>query len=188
MSKGILFVVSGPSGCGKGTILAEILKDSNIKCSVSATTRAPNTEKGEIEGISYYFISKEEFEELIKNDDLLEYAPYCGNYYGTPKKPVEAMLDEGRHVILEIEVKGAMQIKEKYPEAVLVFILPPSAEELKRRLLKRGRENEEKILERLSKAEEEISMADKYNYKIVNDELSQAVIDLKSVIRAEELK
>ena len=147
MSKGILMVVSGPSGCGKGTVLAEIVKSDNIFCSVSATTRSPRP--GETDGINYYFLAKDRFEEMIADGGMLEYASYCGNYYGTPQKPVEDMLEKGCHVILEIEVQGAMKIKDKCPDAVFIFILPPSLKELRRRLEKRGTESAEVIEKRL---------------------------------------
>lgn len=186
MSKGMLIVVSGPSGCGKGTVLAEILKSDRIFYSVSATTRSPRP--GETDGVNYYFLTKEKFEKLIEEDGMLEYASYCGNYYGTPKKPVEDMLEQGKHVILEIEVQGAMKVMEKCPEAVFVFILPPSLKELERRLNKRGTEAEDVIKKRLSEAAGEISQAHKYDYAVINGELEKAVDDLKAIIRAEELK
>lgn len=186
MSKGMLIVVSGPSGCGKGTVLAEILKSDRIFYSVSATTRSPRP--GETDGVNYYFLTKEKFEKLIDEDGMLEYASYCGNYYGTPKKPVEDMLEQGKHVILEIEVQGAMKVMEKCPEAVFVFILPPSLKELERRLNKRGTEAEDVIKKRLSEAAGEISQAHKYDYAVINGELEKAVDDLKAIIRAEELK
>ncbi|MCM1023645.1 MAG: guanylate kinase [Prevotella sp.] len=186
MSRGILMVVSGPSGCGKGTVLAEIIKSGNVFYSVSATTRSPRP--GEVDGVNYWFLTKEKFEETIANDGMLEYASYCGNYYGTPKKPVEDMLEKGCHVILEIEVQGAMKIKEKCPEAVFVFILPPSLKELRRRLEKRGTETAEVMEKRLGEAAGEIAHAYKYDYAVVNGELSEAVDDLRAIIRAEELK
>lgn len=186
MNKGMLIVVSGPSGCGKGTVLAEILKSDKIFYSVSATTRSPRP--GETDGVNYYFLTKEKFEKLIEEDGMLEYASYCGNYYGTPKKPVEDMLEKGKHVILEIEVQGAMKVMEKCPEAVFVFILPPSLKELERRLNKRGTEAEDIIKKRLSEAAGEIKQAHKYNYAVINGELEKAVDDLKAIIRAEELK
>lgn len=186
MNKGMLIVVSGPSGCGKGTVLAEILKSDRIFYSVSATTRSPRP--GETDGVNYYFLTKEKFVQLIEEDGMLEYASYCGNYYGTPKRPVEDMLEQGKHVILEIEVQGAMKIMEKRPEALFVFILPPSLKELERRLNKRGTEAEDVIKKRLSEAAGEIKLAHKYDYAVINGELSEAVDDLKAIIRAEELK
>ncbi len=185
MSKGLLIVVSGPSGCGKGTILAEVLKDNRFFYSISATTR--NARPGEIDGVNYHFLTKNKFEELIENDGMLEYASYCDNYYGTPRKPVEDMLNQGKHVILEIEVKGAMKIKEKCPDAKFIFILPPSLKELRRRLNKRGTETEDVIEKRLNEATGEIKQAYNYDYALVNGELSIAVDDLLAIIRAEEL-
>ena len=186
MSKGTLFIVSGPSGCGKGTVLAEILKQDNAYYSVSATTRAPRP--GEINGVNYHFLSKDEFERLIENGGMLEYANYCGNYYGTPKKPVEDMLTEGKNVILEIEVQGALKVMEKCPEAVSVFILPPSLKELRRRLHKRGTETEEVIEKRIGEAAGEIRKAVNYDYVMINGELEIAVSDLLSIINSQKLK
>ena len=185
MSKGLLIVVSGPSGCGKGTILAEILNDEKFFYSISATTRNPRP--GEVDGVNYHFLTKEKFENLIETDGMLEYASYCDKYYGTPRKPVEDMLNEGRHVILEIEVQGAMKIKEKCPDAKFIFILPPSLKELRKRLNKRGTESEEVIEKRLNEATSEINQAYKYDYTLINGDLSEAVDDLLAIIRAEEL-
>lgn len=186
MNKGGIFVVSAPSGCGKGTILAEIKKKEGFYYSISATTREPR--EGEIDGINYHFIDKTKFEELISEGGLLEYAEYCGNYYGTLKKPVDDALKRGENVILEIEVKGALQVKEKCPEAAMVFILPPSFEELRDRLEKRGTESDELIEKRIEKAAEEISFAGRYDYIIENRLLETAVSDLSAVVRAENLK
>lgn len=186
MSKGTLFIVSGPSGCGKGTVLAEILKQDNVYYSVSATTRTPRP--GEINGVNYHFLSKDEFEKLIENGGMLEYASYCGNYYGTPKKPVEDMLAEGKNVILEIEVQGALKVMEKCPEAVSVFILPPSLKELRRRLHKRGTETEEVIEKRIGEAAGEIRKAVNYDYVMINGELEIAVSNLLSIINSQKLK
>ena len=186
MNRGLLIVVSAPSGCGKGTLLAEILKDKDYYYSVSATTRSPR--EGEVDGVNYHFATREEFEDLIKSDGMLEYAQYCGNYYGTPKKEVEKKLSEGKNVILEIEVQGAMQVKEIAPEGVFVFILPPSGSELKKRLLKRGTEEISVIEKRVSEAVGEIKYAEKYDYVIVNDDLSKAVDDFKTVISAEKMR
>lgn len=184
-SRGMLIVVSAPSGCGKGTILAEVLKNDNFYYSVSATTRNPR--EGEVNGVNYHFLSKDEFEKLIAEEGMLEHACYCGNYYGTPRKQVYEKLDEGKDVILEIEVQGAMKIKEKCPEAVFIFILPPSLKELRRRLENRGTESEDVIAKRVGEAAGEISKAVNYDYIIVNDDLETAVEDFLAVIRAERL-
>ena len=186
MNKGILIVVSAPSGCGKGTILAEVMKDEKFYYSVSATTRSPRP--GETDGVNYHFLGREQFEELIKTGGMLEYAEYCGNYYGTPRDKVLEKINEGKNVILEIEVQGAMQIREKCPEAVFVFIAPPSVAELRNRLEKRGTETPEVINQRVSEAAHEISFAYRYDYVVVNNILEDAVNDFISVIRAEELK
>lgn len=186
MNKGLLIVVSGPSGCGKGTVLSEVLKNDDFYYSVSATTRMPR--EGEVDGIQYRFMTKSEFEKLIDNNGMLEYASYCDNYYGTPRKAVEDMRCLGKDVILEIEVKGAMKIMQSCPDAVFVFILPPSVKELERRLRKRGTEAEDKIIKRLREACDEIKCAEKYDYIIVNGELEKTVDDLKAVIKAEKLR
>ena len=185
-NKGLLLVVSAPSGCGKGTILGEILKDDSFYYSLSAPTRAPR--EGEQDGVNYHFITKEEFEQRIAQGGMLEYAQYCGNYYGTPKKEVEQMRDAGRDVILEIEVEGAMKVRALCPDAVFLFIAPPSVEELRRRLNKRGTEAAEVIEERVSQAARELSYADRYDYIIVNGELEKAIQDFRTVVRAEKLR
>ena len=186
MNKGKLFVVSAPSGCGKGTILFEVLnKNKNLFYSVSATTRAPR--EGEIDGVNYYFLSKDEFKMEIDNGGMLEYAQYCDNFYGTPKKKVVEKLEQGIDVILEIETKGAMQVKGVMPEAVLIFILPPSVLELRRRLNKRGTEEESVIEKRVKEAEDEIRRAFNYDYIIMNDELDKAIEDFEAVLKASKL-
>lgn len=185
-NKGLLLVVSAPSGCGKGTILGEILKDDSFYYSISATTRAPR--EGEQDGVNYHFITKEEFEQRIAQGGMLEYAQYCGNYYGTPKKEVEQMRDAGRDVILEIEVEGAMKVRALCPDAVFLFIAPPSVEELRRRLNKRGTEAAEVIEERVSQAARELPYANRYDYIIVNGELEKAIQDFRTVVRAEKLR
>ena len=185
MGKGLLIVVSAPSGCGKGTILSEVLKNDNFFYSVSATTRAPR--EGEVNGVNYHFLTKEKFEELIASDGMLEYAQYCGNYYGTPRKAVFDKLDEGKDVILEIEVQGAMKIRERCPEAMFVFILPPSLGTLKERLVKRGTETMDVIEKRVGEAAREIETAYKYDYVIVNDDLQTAVDDFITAVKAEKM-
>ena len=184
--KGLLIVLSGPSGCGKGTMVAEILKRGDCAVSVSATTRAPR--EGEADHVHYHFISREEFERRIAEDGFLEHAQYVGNYYGTPRKEVEEMRAQGKHVILEIEVQGAFQIREKCPDAILVFTVPPTLDELRRRLHKRGTETEEVIEQRVARAAEELPLATQYDYIILNDDLLDAVDDFGAMIRAEMLK
>ena len=184
MSKGLLIVVSAPSGCGKGTILAQVLKNDNFYYSVSATTRSPR--EGEVDGVNYHFLTKEGFEKLIAEDGMLEHACYCGNYYGTPRKAVFDKLEEGKDVILEI-VQGAMKIKEKCPDAVFVFILPPSLGTLRHRLEKRGTETPEVIDKRVGEAAGEIEKAHNYDYIIVNDDLDDAVADFLAVVKAEKM-
>lgn len=177
-----LFVISAPSGCGKGTILGEVFKDSDVFHSVSCTTRSPRD--GEVNGVHYNFISDEKFEEMIKNNEFLEYAGFVKHYYGTPSKPVYENIEAGRDVILEIETQGAFQIKKIVPEAVLIFILPPSVKELDRRLRKRGTENDEVINNRVAMAAEEIGKAYAYDYVIMNNDLEDAVKDFNIVINS----
>lgn len=187
MSKGLLFVVSAPAGCGKDTILEQVLaKEDNVGYSVSATTRAPRV--GEVDGTHYFFITRERFEEMIANGEVLEYTEYCGNYYGTPRKGVEAMLAEGKDVVLKIEIEGAMNIKKLFPDCCLVFILPPSMRELERRLRKRGTEDEPTIMRRIAQAKNELDAAADYDYFVVNDDLEDAVNDLIAVIRGEKCR
>lgn len=187
MSKGLLIVVSAPSGGGKGTILKELFaRDSNLKLSVSATTRSPRP--GEEHGKQYYFISREEFERLIAQGKMLEHAEYIGNYYGTPRDPVDNWINEGRDVILEIEVQGGAQIKKLVPECVSVFILPPSMEVLENRLRNRGTEDDATVRKRLETARQEIPHAKDYDYIVYNDQLENAVDDLQAIIRAEKCR
>ncbi|MDE6034693.1 MAG: guanylate kinase [Ruminococcus sp.] len=186
MKRGRLIIFSAPSGCGKGTMLAEILKDKRYRCSVSATTRKPR--ENEKDGISYYFITRKEFEQKIAENAFLEYAEYCQNYYGTFLSEVDDYLEKGTDVILEIEVQGALKVMQKRPDAVSVFIAPPTIDELRRRLKKRGTETDDVIEERVSRAEREIRQAKNYDYIIVNDVLEDAVSDFYTVMRAERLK
>ena len=188
MTKGNLFVISGPSGSGKDTVLTEILKEmgSEAFLSVSMTTR--QMREGEEEGVDYYYVSKEEFEENIKNDRMLEYAQYGSNYYGTPAGPIEKLLDEGKTVFLNIEVQGGANVRRLMPFAIEIFLMPPSMEEVERRLRKRGTETEESIRTRLSIAEDEIKKAGEYDYIVVNDVLDEAISNIMSIIKAESLK
>ena len=185
--KGILTVVSGFSGAGKGPIMKELLKKyDNYALSVSATTRAPRP--GETDGREYFFKTKEEFEKMIAQDELIEYASYVNNYYGTPKAYVEEQLEAGKDVILEIEIQGALKVKEKMPDTLLLFITPPSVEELRKRLVGRGTETMEVIESRLKRAGEEAEGMDRYDYLIVNDKLDICVEDVHEIIRGEHLR
>ena len=185
--RGTLIVISAPSGAGKGTVISNLLeKENNLWLSVSATSRAPRT--NDIEGETYYFYSKEEFENKIKEGYFLEYAEYAGNYYGTPKKIIEEKLNEGIDVILEIEIQGAMQIKNLIPESIFIFIMPPTLQELKRRLVGRNTDSKEKIIERFKIAYKEINEVSKYNYVVVNDEVDNAVRKIQAIIKAEKCR
>lgn len=179
MSNAKLFVISAPSGCGKGTILGEAFKSGNVFYSVSCTTRQPRP--GEVNGREYNFITNEEFEKMISEDSFLEYAGYADHYYGTPKAPVLEKLEKGIDVILEIETKGAFQVKKAMPEAVALFILPPSVRELNRRLHKRDTEEEDVIAKRCGQAAGEIEKSFEYDYVIMNDGLEEAVEDFLTV-------
>lgn len=182
--RGILLVVSGFSGAGKGTLMKELLhRYENYALSVSATTRKPR--EGEEEGREYFFKTREEFEQMISSGELIEYACYVGNYYGTPKAYVEQMLCEGRDVILEIEIQGARKVKERFPDTVLLFVSPPSAEELKRRLTKRGTESQEVIENRLGRAVEEAEGIEDYDYFVINDDLDACVEHVHRIVQCE---
>ncbi len=186
--RGLFIVISGPSGAGKSTINKELLRtNKNLWLSISMTTREPRA--GEIEGREYFFVSKEEFEKKIKENNFLEYAiVHHNNYYGTPKEPINDYLNKGIDVILEIDIKGALQIKEKKEKAIFIFILPPSMKELKKRLTKRGAESKEKILERFKTAYQEINEITNYNYVIINDNLTKAINNMKAIIEAEHCR
>lgn len=185
--KGILIVVSGFSGAGKGTLMKKLLENyDNYALSVSATTRAPR--QGETHGKEYFFKTVEEFEKMIAQDELIEYAKYVDNYYGTPESYVTDQLEAGRDVILEIEIQGALKVKEKYPDTLLLFVTPPSAEELKARLVGRGTESMEVIEARMRRAIEEAQYMDSYDYLIVNDDLDICVEEMHQVIQAEHKK
>lgn len=184
---GLLIVISAPSGAGKGTIINKMLeKNNNLWLSVSETSRPMRA--NDIDGITYHFCTKEEFEEKIKDDYFLEYALYANNYYGTPKKYIQEHLSKGQDVILEIEIQGAMQIKKLIPEALFIFIMPPSLNELKKRLIGRNTDTKEKILERFKIAYQEINDVTKYNYVVVNDEIDVAVDKILSIIKAERCR
>ncbi len=186
MDKGLLIVISGPSGAGKGTICKELLKMPNLEMSVSETTRKPR--KGEIHGVNYFFQDKETFLEGIKQEKYLEYAQVYGNYYGTPKDIILQKIEEGKDIILEIDFQGAIQIKKKYPDAIFIFILPPSLEELKNRIVKRGSETEESLNNRFGCALKEISYIDKYDYCVINNEVEEATQKVKTIIEAEHYR
>lgn len=181
--KGLLIVISGFSGAGKGTLVKKLVSTyDHFALSVSMTTRAPR--EGEMHGREYFFSTKEEFEKCIEENGLIEYANYCGNYYGTPKAYVEQEMAAGKDVILEIEIQGALQIKEKFPESLLLFITPPSAAELERRLVGRGTETPEVVAKRLARATEESEGVEAYDYIVVNDDLDQCVEDTHNLIEA----
>ena len=186
--RGLLIVFSGPSGVGKGTVRQEIFStpDQKFEYSVSMTTRAQRP--GEVDGKDYFFRSREEFEELIRNGQMLEYAEYVGNYYGTPLAYVNETLDKGIDVFLEIEVQGALQVKKKVPDAVFIFLTPPDLNELEERLVGRGTDSEEVIAQRIERAREEIALMSEYDYTIVNDEVPLAAERVKRVIEAEHLR
>ncbi len=183
---GKLFVVSGPSGAGKGTINKMVLdKRDDIVMSVSATTRSPRP--GEVDGVNYYFISEEEFKRKIEEDEFIEWAKVYGNYYGTLKREVTTILSNGKNVVLEIDIQGAQQVKNKYA-AIFVFILPPSLKILKERVVKRGTETEQSLHIRMLEAKKEIAFIEKYDYYIVNDDANKAALKLESIVEAENLK
>ncbi|MFD2670205.1 guanylate kinase [Marinicrinis sediminis] len=187
MEKGLLIVLSGPSGVGKGTVCTALRpKMKDLTYSISATTRSPRP--GEVDGINYFFKSKEEFQSMIQQDELLEWAEYVGNFYGTPAPFVRETLDKGKDIILEIEVQGALKVKEKFPEGIFIFLIPPSLNELENRIVGRGTETSESIQNRMSAAREELSMMQNYDYVVVNDEIELACARIQSIIAAEHCR
>jgi guanylate kinase len=186
--RGLLIVLSGPSGVGKGTVRKALFSqpDVQLQYSISVTTRKPR--EGEVDGVDYFFKTREEFEEMIKQNQLLEWAEYVGNYYGTPIDYVEKTLNEGKDVFLEIEVQGALKVKEVFPEGLFIFLMPPSLSELKNRIVTRGTESEELIENRLKVAKEEIEMMDAYDYVVENDKVELAVERIKAIVMAEHCR
>ena len=186
-TKGLLVVFSGPSGSGKGTVLAEVMKRyPDMEFSVSATTRAPR--EGEQDGVNYFFKTKEEFQSMAENGGFIEWAQFCENCYGTPRAYVESRLEQGKDVVLEIEVQGAMQVKEAYPDAVLIFNLPPSMQELENRLIGRNTEPLDVVNKRLETAKSELKVSDRYDYVIVNDVVETAAEKFIAILRSEKCK
>lgn len=187
-SRGLLIVLSGPSGVGKGTVRAAVFANNQFQYvySVSATTRAQRP--GEVDGKDYYFVSREEFETMIQNEDLLEYAEYVGNYYGTPIQKIEENLAAGHDVFLEIEVQGAMKVKGRMPEGIFIFLAPPNLEELESRITGRGTDAAHVIQERMATAKEEIELMQHYDYVVVNDQVQHAVDKINAIIQSEHLK
>jgi guanylate kinase len=185
--RGLLIVLSGPSGVGKGTVCGALRKqETDILYSVSATTRTPR--EGEIDGVNYFFKTRKQFDEMIKHDQLLEWAEYVGNFYGTPTDYVEKTLSEGNDIILEIEVQGALKVREKFPEGVFIFLMPPSLAELRNRIVNRGTETEDLINNRMTVAKDEIEMMSKYDYVVENDEVHLAVERIKAIVIAEHCR
>lgn len=182
-NKGLLIVLSGPSGVGKGTILKEFMKDPKLKLAFSVSMTTREKRPGEVEGVNYFYVTKERFEQAKQNGELLECAEFVGNCYGTPLYEVERLRNEGKNVLLEIEVQGAKQVVEKVPDALTIFIVPPSMEELEKRIRGRGTESEEVIASRLNKAKGELQLADQYQYVICNDDVQKAANQITTIIK-----
>lgn len=183
---GLLIVISGPSGAGKGTICKSLIERNEYYISVSATTRSPRN--GEVEGENYFFMTKEDFKDKVIQGEFLEYAEVYGNLYGTPKSKVIEAIEQGKDVILEIDIQGALKVKENYPQGVFIFILPPSMKELKNRIVLRNSETEESLMRRFKSAYEEVNYVSKYNYAVINDTVDEAVINVEAIIRAERCR
>lgn len=187
MSKGILIVLSGPSGVGKGTVCRAFMKNNNdVKLSISCTTRSPR--EGEVDGVNYFFTEKQKFLTMIDENEFLEYANVYGNYYGTPRSFVEKTLNEGQDVILEIDTQGALKVKEQFKDGIFIFLMPPSLEELKNRIIGRGSETDETLSTRFGSAASEIKLAEMYNYAVLNDSIENAVEKIECIIVAEKCK
>ncbi|MBR3310445.1 MAG: guanylate kinase [Solobacterium sp.] len=183
MARGLLIVLSGPSGVGKGTVLKEVMKDESLHLAYSVSMTTREKRPGEEEGVNYYYVTKEQFLSAVKNGEMLEYAQFVGNYYGTPLHEVERLRDEGKNVLLEIEVQGCMQIKEKCPDVVTIFIVPPNMKELEKRIRGRGTEAEEVVQQRLEKANREMDMIREYKYVVCNDDIQLAADIIKVIIK-----
>ena len=186
MSRGLLFVISGPSGAGKGTICQKLKEQNIIELSVSMTTRKPRP--GEIDGENYFFVTDEEFQDYIRQDGFLEYAQVYGHYYGTPKEIVLKKLEQNKDIVLEIDIQGALKVKETYPKGVFIFIMPPSMAELRKRITGRGSETEADINLRLGETLKEVAYIDRYDYCVVNDKINEAVQRVADIIKAEHSK
>ena len=185
-SKGMLVIISGPSGSGKGTVVKRLDAALNYALSISLTTRPPRED--EVDGRDYFFCTTEEFTAKRDAGELLEHASFCGNFYGTPRTYVEEQIDNGKAVVLEIDVNGALQVRDKFPEAVLIFLIPPTMQELERRLISRNTEDKETVEDRMRRAHEEIQLIEKYNYLVINDEVEDAVYGINTIINAESLR
>lgn len=182
---GLLIIVSGPSGAGKGTVVSELVKLDSYALSISMTTR--DAREGEVNGEHYFFATHQQFQEMINKNELLEYAQFCDNYYGTPLNYVNEKLESGKNVILEIEVQGALQVKERFPNAILIFLTPSNIEELRNRLEKRATETVEKINMRMARAKEEIKLIDKYDYIVINTIVEEAVNNINTIVESEKM-